>query len=137
MGEGWSDFYALSLLNNTNADDPNGQVRQPAPTPPTSSRGLTRQLPLRHPPLPLHHRQQRQPADLGGRRRRHQRPRRAASRPTRSASTATAAWRSTTSGEIWALTLWEVRSRIIADPAGANGDVPTGNHTMLQLVTDG
>ncbi len=23
MGEGWSDFYALSLLNNTNADDPN------------------------------------------------------------------------------------------------------------------
>ena len=39
-------------------------------------------------------------------------------------------------GEIWALTLWEVRSRVIADPAGANGDVPTGNHTMLQLVTD-
>ncbi|MGB9178887.1 MAG: M36 family metallopeptidase, partial [Pyrinomonadaceae bacterium] len=25
MGEGWSDFYALSLLNNTNADDPNGK----------------------------------------------------------------------------------------------------------------
>ncbi len=25
MGEGWSDFYALSLLNNTNADDPNAQ----------------------------------------------------------------------------------------------------------------
>ena len=25
MGEGWSDFYALSLLNNTNADDPNGE----------------------------------------------------------------------------------------------------------------
>ena len=24
MGEGWSDYYALSLLNNTNADDPNG-----------------------------------------------------------------------------------------------------------------
>ena len=24
MGEGWSDFYALSLLNNTNADDPDG-----------------------------------------------------------------------------------------------------------------
>lgn len=28
-------------------------------------------------------------------------------------------------GEIWCLTLWEMRSRIIADPAGANGDVPT------------
>ena len=25
MGEGWSDFYALSLLNNTNADNPNGR----------------------------------------------------------------------------------------------------------------
>ena len=32
--------------------------------------------------------------------------------------------------------MWEVRSRVIADPAGANGDVPTGNQTMLQLVTD-
>ena len=30
-----------------------------------------------------------------------------------------------------------MRSRVIADPAGANGDVPTGNRTMLQLVTDG
>jgi len=40
-------------------------------------------------------------------------------------------------GEIWCNTLWEVRSRIIADPAGANGDVPTGNNTMLQIVTDG
>ena len=30
-----------------------------------------------------------------------------------------------------------MRSRIIADPAGANGDVPTGNHTTLQLVIDG
>ena len=30
-----------------------------------------------------------------------------------------------------------MRSRVIADPAGANGDVPTGNHTMLQLVIDG
>ena len=41
------------------------------------------------------------------------------------------------SGEIWALTLWEVRGRVIANPAGANGNVPTGNNTMLQLVTDG
>ncbi len=37
-------------------------------------------------------------------------------------------------GEIWANTLWEVRSRIIA----ANGsDVPTGNQITLQIVTDG
>src|SRR6185295_5337909 len=39
-------------------------------------------------------------------------------------------------GEIWCNTLWEVRSRVIADPAGANGDVPTGNNKMLQIVTD-
>jgi hypothetical protein len=25
LSEGWSEFYALSLLNNTNADDPNGR----------------------------------------------------------------------------------------------------------------
>ena len=36
-------------------------------------------------------------------------------------------------GEVWALTLWEVRSRIIAANAG---DVPTGNQKMLQIVTD-
>ena len=36
-------------------------------------------------------------------------------------------------GEIWALTLWEVRSRIIA---ANGGSVPTGNQIMLQLVTD-
>ena len=36
MGEGWSDFYALSLLNNTNADDPERPATPAAPTPPTS-----------------------------------------------------------------------------------------------------
>jgi hypothetical protein len=36
-------------------------------------------------------------------------------------------------GAVWALTFWEVRSRIIA---ANGGDVPTGNHLMLQLVTD-
>lgn len=39
-------------------------------------------------------------------------------------------------GEIWANTLWDVRSRVIRDPAGADGDVPTGGRTMLQIVTD-
>jgi subtilisin-like proprotein convertase family protein len=39
-------------------------------------------------------------------------------------------------GEIWALTLWEVRSRVIGDPAGANGNVPMGNTRMLSIVTD-
>ena len=36
-------------------------------------------------------------------------------------------------GEIWANTLWEVRSRIIAGNANS---VPTGNGKMLQIVTD-
>jgi uncharacterized repeat protein (TIGR01451 family) len=39
-------------------------------------------------------------------------------------------------GEIWANTLWDVRNRIIADPAGADGDVAGGNEIMLQIVTD-
>jgi uncharacterized repeat protein (TIGR01451 family) len=39
-------------------------------------------------------------------------------------------------GELWALSLWEVRSRVIADPAGANGSIPTGNQRLLQIVTD-
>jgi hypothetical protein len=38
-------------------------------------------------------------------------------------------------GEVWALTLWEVRERIIAGTGG--GIVPVGNATALQLVTDG
>jgi subtilisin-like proprotein convertase family protein len=37
------------------------------------------------------------------------------------------------SGEVWTLTLWEVRARVIA---ANGGDVPTGNQIMLQLVTD-
>ena len=37
-------------------------------------------------------------------------------------------------GEIWTMTLWEVRSRIIA---ANGGNVPVGNQIALQLVTDG
>ena len=36
-------------------------------------------------------------------------------------------------GEVWCLTLCEVRSRVIA---ANSGNVPTGNQLMLQLVTD-
>ncbi len=39
-------------------------------------------------------------------------------------------------GEIWANTLWDVRSRIINDPAGADGDVEGGGEITLQIVTD-
>ena len=35
-------------------------------------------------------------------------------------------------GEIWTMTLWEVRNRIIA---ANGGNVPVGNQIALQLVT--
>jgi uncharacterized repeat protein (TIGR01451 family) len=134
MGEGWSDYYALSLLNNTNADDPNGEYAAGAYAT-YQLGGLTdnylygiRRFPystdnsvnpltwadvddVTYDPsggISL------SPLNFGG----------------------NGALEVHNVGEIWALSLWEVRSRIIADPAGANGDVPTGNHTMLQLVTD-
>lgn len=135
MGEGWSDFYALSLLNDTNADNPNGRYasgayatyklgglldnyaygirRFPYSTDNTVNPltwadvdDVTNSLTGGIAPSPL---------NFNG----------------------NGALEVHNVGEVWALTLWEVRSRVIADPAGANGNVPTGNHTMLQLVTDG
>jgi uncharacterized repeat protein (TIGR01451 family) len=135
MGEGWSDFYAISLLNNTNADTPSGQyasggystykfvglldnylygIRRFPYTTDNSVNPMTwadvddvtNSLTGGIPGSPLTFN------NNGG-------------------------MEVHNSGEIWALTLWEVRGRVIADPAGANGDVPTGNNTMLQLVTDG
>jgi uncharacterized repeat protein (TIGR01451 family) len=134
MGEGWSDFYALSLLNNTNADDPNGKYATGAYAT-YQLNGLTdnylygiRRFPYSTDNLvnPLTWADvddvtydpsggiSPSPLNFGG----------------------NGALEVHNVGEIWALSLWEVRSRIIADPAGADGDVPTGNHTMLQLVTD-
>ncbi len=134
MGEGWSDFYALSLLNNTNADLPDASY--------ASGSYATYQLGgladnylygIRRFPYSTDNNVNPMTwADVDD---------------------------STTDysggvpisplgfefngglevhnlGEIWMLSLWEVRSRVIADPAGANGDVPSGNQTMLQLVTD-
>ncbi len=138
MAEGWSDFYALSLLNNTNADDPDGMY-------PFSAYlgfklgGVTtfmdnyvygrRRFPYStdHSVNPLTW------ADVddvtlnlsGG------------IAPTPLTAVANqGGMGGNNSGEVWALSLWGARARIIADPAGANGDVPTGNQTMLQLVTD-
>ncbi len=137
MGEGWSDFVALSLLNNTNADTPTGLYASGAYAtyklnglldnyvygirrfPYTSQRAIN--------PMTW--------ADVDD--------------VTNDLSGGTLSPGSPitfnlnggmevhNSGEIWALTLWGVRSRIIADPAGANGNVPVGNHTALQLVIDG
>ncbi|MGK2856988.1 MAG: M36 family metallopeptidase, partial [Thermoanaerobaculia bacterium] len=134
LGEGWSDFYALALLNNTNADDPN--ARYAAGSYATYKLGglldnyvyAIRRFPYStdnavNPMtwadvddvtnsmaggIPV------SPLNFNG----------------------NGGMEVHNSGELWALSLWEVRARVIADPAGANGDVPTGNQTILQFVTD-
>ncbi|HKS09792.1 MAG TPA: M36 family metallopeptidase [Pyrinomonadaceae bacterium] len=134
MGEGWSDFYSMSLLNNTNADDPNGMYAQAAYTS-YKIFGITtftdnyvygsRRFPYstNNSINPLTW------ADVddwtnnlsGG------------IAPDPIGFNIGGASEVHNIGEIWALTLWEVRARIIA--ANSNS-VPTGNQIMLQLVTD-
>jgi uncharacterized repeat protein (TIGR01451 family) len=134
MGEGWSDFYALSLLNNTNADNPNGRYASGAYATYKLS-GLLDNYVYGIRRFPYSTDNTVNPltwADVddvtnnlaGG------------IAPSPLNFNGNGGMEVHNIGEIWALSLWEVRSRVIADPAGANGDVPTGNHTMLQLVTD-
>lgn len=134
MGEGWSDFVALSLTNNTNADDPNGQYPGGAYAT-YQLGGLTdnylygiRRFPYSTnnaiSPLTWADVDDLTYDESGG----------IASSPLGFGFNG--GFEVHNIGEIWASSLWEVRSRIIADPAGANGDVPTGNHTMLQLTVD-
>ncbi len=135
MGEGWSDFVALSLLNGTNADDPDAEY--PAGAYATYKLGgLTDNYLYAIRRFPYSTDNSINPltwADVddvtldpsGG----------IAESPL--GFDANGGMEVHNVGEIWASSLWEVRSRLIADPAGAAGDVPTGNHTMLQLVIDG
>ncbi len=136
MGEGWSDFYALSLLNNTNADNPNGKYACGAyatyklASPIVTDNYLygIRRFPYctDNAVNPLTW------ADVDD--------------VTNSLSGGITASPLNFNGnggcevhnigEIWCNSLWEVRSRVIADPAFANGNVPTGNNKMLQIVTD-
>jgi uncharacterized repeat protein (TIGR01451 family) len=137
MGEGWSDFYALALTHNSNADDPNGKYVAGAYAT-YQFVGLTdnylygiRRFPYSTDnsvnPLTWGDVDQVTYDPSGG----------IAPSPLNVFFAGGGALEVHNVGEIWALSLWEVRSRIIADPAGANGDVPTGNATALQLVTDG
>lgn len=134
MGEGWSDFYALSLLNNTNADDPNANYATGAYAT-YKLAGLLdnyvygiRRFPYSTVntvnPLTWGDLDQTTANTSGG------------IVPNPLGFEFGGALEVHNGGEIWANSLWEVRSRIIADPAGANGDVPTGNQTTLQIVTD-
>lgn len=134
LGEGWSDFYALSLLNGTAADDPNARYSSGAYATyklgglldnyvygirrfPYSTDNLVNPMTWADADDVTNDLSGGMPADpldfnwSGG-------------------------MEVHNAGELWALSLWEVRSRVIADPAGANGDVPAGNQKMLQLVTD-
>ena len=134
MGEGWSDFYALSLLNNTNADDPNGSYPFSAYTsyklfgittftdnyvyggrrfPYTTNNSVN--------PLTWADADDYTNNLSGG------------ITPDPIGFNIGGAGEVHNVGEIWSLTLWEVRSRIIA---ANGGSVPTGNQIMLQLVTD-
>jgi len=134
MGEGWSDFYALSLLNNTNADDPNGNYAAAAYAS-YKVFGITsftdnyvyglRRFPYSTNntinPLTWADADDYTNNLSGG----------IAADPL--GVNAGGAGEVHNVGEIWTLTLWEVRSRIIA---ANGGSVPTGNQIMLQLVTD-
>jgi subtilisin-like proprotein convertase family protein/BarA-like signal transduction histidine kinase len=136
MGEGWSDFYALSLLNNTNADDPDGEYAMGAyATYRLVGSGFTDNYVSGIRRFPYSTNNAINPltwADVDDVTRNY-----AGGIPISSLGFEQGGgFEVHNVGEVWALTLWEIRSRVIHDPAGANGDVPTGNHTMLQLVTD-
>jgi subtilisin-like proprotein convertase family protein len=134
MGEGWSDFYSLSLLNNTNADDPDAEYAEGGYAT-YKLGGLTDNYLYGIRRFPYSTDNSINPltwADVDS--------------VTNDVSggipqsplglNSNGALEVHNVGEVWCLSLWEMRSRIINDPAGANADVPTGNHTSLQLVTD-
>jgi uncharacterized repeat protein (TIGR01451 family) len=136
MGEGWSDFYAMSLTHNTNAFDPNAEYAEGAYAT-YQFLGLTDNYLYGIRRFPYSTNNSVNPltwADVddvtynpaGG----------ITPSPLLPDFSGGGALEVHNIGEIWALSLWEVRSRVIGDPAGANGDVPTGNATMLQLTTD-
>ncbi|HEV7766122.1 MAG TPA: M36 family metallopeptidase, partial [Thermoanaerobaculia bacterium] len=137
MGEGWSDFYALSLLNPTNADAPTARYTSGAYATYKLDTGYLDNYVYGIRRFPYSSQKSVNPltwADIddttnnlsGG----------MAPTPLTFFNNA-GGMEVHNLGEVWAVTLWDVRARVIADPAGANGDVPTGNTSMLQLVTDG
>lgn len=134
MGEGWSDFYALALLNPTQGDDPTGRYPFSAYSSYKLS-GLTDNYVYGFRRFPYTTNNTVNPltwADIDD-----VTLDDAGSIPASPANLSNLGGMEVhNAGTVWALTLWEVRARVIADPAGAAGDVATGNETMLQLVTD-
>lgn len=136
MGEGWSDFFALSMLNNTNTDGPTGKYavggyatyQLGGPTVKDNYLYGIRRFPYSTDntinPLTW--------ADVDD----HTIDQSGGIPPSPLNYLANGAAQVHNAGSVWANTLWEVRARIIDDPNGADGDVPTGNMTALQLVVD-
>ncbi|MBV9494812.1 MAG: M36 family metallopeptidase [Acidobacteria bacterium] len=135
MGEGWSDFYATSLLNGTASDDPMGKYALGAyatykllPTFLDNYVYGIRRFPLSADKTinPLTWADTDEVTnDLSG-----------GIAPDPTGANLGGSMEVHNIGEVWSNTLWDVRARVIADPAGANGSVPVGNQKMLQLVTD-
>ena len=132
LGEGWSDFYALSLLHNTDGDDPNSNYPLGAYVA-YKLGGLVDNYVYGLRRFPYSTNNNVNPltwadvdettADMGG-----------GIMPSLLGLEFNGAAEVRNLGELWALSLWEVRSRIIA----ANGnDVASGNNITLSLVTDG
>ncbi|HEU4509008.1 MAG TPA: M36 family metallopeptidase [Pyrinomonadaceae bacterium] len=134
LSEGWSDFFTLALLNNTSADSPSGKYAVGAYStykyhlissytdnylygirrfPYSTSSSIN--------PLTWADADDYTNNLSGG------------ITPDPLGNNQAGAAEAHNAGEIWALTLWEVRSRIIT---ANGGSVPTGNQIMLQLVTD-
>jgi subtilisin-like proprotein convertase family protein len=129
MGEGWSDFYALALLNTSASDDPHGQYPF-APWVTYKLSGMTdnyvygyRRFPYSTDhlinPLTFEDIDAVTRDDSGG------------IVPSPLNLSAVGALEVHNAGSIWASALWEVRARIIGI-----GSVQAGNEIMLQLVTD-
>ena len=132
MGEGWSDFYALSLLNRTNADNPDASYATGAYATYKLIGGYLDNYVYGIRRFPYSTDNSVNPltwADVdditnnlsGG----------IATSPIN--FNGGGAMEVHNAGELWALSLWEVRSRIIAANAGS---VPTGNQLTMQIVTD-
>lgn len=132
LGEGWSDFFALAILNSQPSEDPNGRYALSGYTSymffgifidnyvyglrrfPYSTVNSTN-------PLTWADVDEIKDDMSGG----------MAINPL--GLEFSGAWEVHNAGEVWGLSLWEVRSRIIA---ANGGNVPLGNDIALQIVTD-
>src|SRR5262245_9327037 len=131
LGEGWSDFYALSLLNASPSDDPNGRYAFGAYASYKQSNLTdnylygTRRFPystnMIANPLTWAAVDDTTVSLAGG------------IAPSPLHQSRNGALQPHNAGTLWALSLWEVRSLVIA---AVGGDVAAGNTTMLGIVTD-